>query len=595
MSCNSQDPIVATASTTVLHCELCNREIKGEPFAFDMVLHLKEIEDKDTFGYQCRSCDKFICFECLEKTFNQKNWKEAPCPKCGKSFGPGVVLVKSTMGDRVWKLLEKRQHAFDRGRIPVPFDWKSLYLGFIPMFLALEQPEIFNPPFATVFIIIGALSILLAFASLFWHSPKVLLFRALTTSVIALSMLKLMQELEHIALLGMGFMGWASYRQMREYLCLKARIKSWRKQAQRKSLPGWTNDMAQKQSAGDKTRNVTKEEFADTPLLTYENLLTEKKAQGNHRADDRLREMNSPPNETKYGEHESVSLNGDSYRVSCLEHKFKEELESRSWNSDPLFSKVLDPLNSRNYAKACAEAEILVQRFNDFASLYYWWGKALLATQSFEKARKVLSEGLSKAKEKYLLCSLLGEVAWKSRSLKEAVYWWAQGLHCQESLRERNYGGDVGAYLYLHYVAKGIGLSDYASAFIMRVDQIQLGGIRLSPETSDDLCGLAGTAKNTEVESVLKELVSSYIFPQRRSSVKADPGEVAKLIQQMEEIASRSRDIDRERDTKAANRLGELADLRAIEVLTRVARNCILLDVKWAAEAAIEKIKEANR
>jgi tetratricopeptide (TPR) repeat protein len=279
----------------------------------------------------------------------------------------------------------------------------------------------------------------------------------------------------------------------------------------------------------------------------------------------------------------------DKYFTNCLEQKYKEEDDIRSWDSDPIFQKVLTPLNSGDNATACREAESIVPKFGDFADLYDWWGTALIRMGSYDKARQVLREGIEKSKKKHPLCNQLGEVEWKSRNLRDAVYWWAQGLHCQESLT--NYGGHEGAYLYLHYVSLGFGLSDCAAAFLMRSDQIRPGNIRLNPESSKDLFNLASTAKDSQITEVLKGIVNKHITPQQPKKNKSNTKEVERLIRQVEKIDADSWPSDE--DLAAAEKLGELGDLRAIESLTKAMRH-LSIDLQIAAEEAIKKIKGAK-
>jgi len=73
---------------------------------------------------------------------------------------------------------------------------------------------------------------------------------------------------------------------------------------------------------------------------------------------------------------------------------------------------------------------------------------------------------------------------------------------------------------------------------------------------------------------------------------KADPKEVARLIRQLEE--KNSLDWSSDKNVEAAKRLGELGDPRAIEPLMRAMRD-LSLELQVASEAAINKIKEANR
>jgi len=282
----------------------------------------------------------------------------------------------------------------------------------------------------------------------------------------------------------------------------------------------------------------------------------------------------------------------ETYLRDCLEPRFKEELESRTPDSDPVFRDVLDPLNAGDNAKACSAAEAVVAKFSDFADPYCWWGHALLEMRSFDKAREVLKEGIGKAKSKYPLCELLGEVEWRCRNIKDAVYWWAQALHCHESLGTRGHG--YTAYLYLHYVAEGLGLSDCTRAFLMRVDQMASGQIRLNAETADDLTGLARTTKNSPVPEVLRRLVVRYIVPEKKGTIRADPEEVDRLIRQLEETDERDWRAKMNADVGATEKLGELGDPRALESLTRTTRSPHW-DLARAAEDAIRRIKEANR
>jgi len=231
--------------------------------------------------------------------------------------------------------------------------------------------------------------------------------------------------------------------------------------------------------------------------------------------------QSQPQESSQTSKMQTTSKMDAAYQVECLTRKYREEEETRAWNSDPAFHKVLDPLNAGDNSRACREAEVLAPRFPDFADIYCWWGKALLGMREYDKARVILTAALEKTKQKHSLCSLLGEIDWKARRITDAVYWWAQGMHCQESLSEQRYGGDVGAYLYLHYVADGLRMSDCATAFLMRVDQIQPGKIRLNPEAASDLKSLAQTTRDNQVREVLQQLVSTYIVPQKKVTTKA--------------------------------------------------------------------------
>lgn len=198
------------------------------------------------------------------------------------------------------------------------------------------------------------------------------------------------------------------------------------------------------------------------------------------------------------------------YFERCMEPAFQEEEEPRTWQSEPDFRRILDPLNRGDNASAAQEAETLVARFPDLHAIYSWWGSALTRTGEHGKAREVMQEGLARSKRKFSLCTGLGEAEWKAGNLKEAVYWWAQSLHCQDTIE--NFGGDIDAYLYLYYVAEVAGQMDVAAAFISRVDRIRYGQIRLEPAAADDLQDLAARAKTPGIEAVLLALRDRFLL-----------------------------------------------------------------------------------
>ena len=205
------------------------------------------------------------------------------------------------------------------------------------------------------------------------------------------------------------------------------------------------------------------------------------------------------------------NLSEEAFFKECTTLNFKEEDETRTWSSEPEFSKILDPLNDGKNEIAIKESEKLVRKFSDFDLIYNWWASALLDIKLYEKAREVVQKGLAEAKRKYNLCVKAGEIEWKSGNLKGAVYYWAQAMHCQEPLK--GHGRNESAYLYLHYVAQGLGLSNIAEDFVQRVDQMRAGKIRLDGATSRDLIGISQKESTPELKKVLEELDERYFVP----------------------------------------------------------------------------------
>lgn len=199
---------------------------------------------------------------------------------------------------------------------------------------------------------------------------------------------------------------------------------------------------------------------------------------------------------------------GEQYVKACLKRKYDELPETAAWN-DPVFQKILMPLNSGNNEKAFREAAALSKEYSDFGILYWWWGSALRKMGMLDDARKVMFDALEQVNQKYCLCSGLAEVEWKERNLTTMVYWLAQSMHCQETLSTENYGSLLDSYLHLSYVAKGLGLSKCSEAFLRRVDTINFS-VRLNPSESSDLINLTQSGKKWYIEEVIKGLVRMY-------------------------------------------------------------------------------------
>lgn len=199
-----------------------------------------------------------------------------------------------------------------------------------------------------------------------------------------------------------------------------------------------------------------------------------------------------------------------SYVQRCLEPEFAEGEEPRNWQSDPAFQSVLDSLDAGDLTTAAQQAENFAAQFPDLDLPYDWWAGALLRQRKLDDARKVCRRGLERSRRKYMLCVLLGEVAWEQGVLAEAVYWWAQAVHCQESLRDRT--GENKSYLYLHCVAAGVGEPEVAAAFLQQADSIRPGTItRLDSAAARSLTELTSRQRTPDIREVLTRLRARYL------------------------------------------------------------------------------------
>jgi len=222
-------------------CGICNREMKGEKFAVDLVLRNKNIKDEHVAGYQCQKCRVCVCYECMKNKFNKASWKNTQCPKCGKSFGPLAILLRNDLDEHTKMVMRERQRSFDSGKVTLPADWKSMLIGVVAIGLGVGNAlsfrtqlsvidrvgtsEYLMPPFAVLLFCFGALGIILAMAPLFWHRPEVMLLQAFNSVIIGALCTMLLLAVGLKNLLPIAFFVWVVYRQLSDYLALKARIK----------------------------------------------------------------------------------------------------------------------------------------------------------------------------------------------------------------------------------------------------------------------------------------------------------------------------------------------------------------------------------
>jgi hypothetical protein len=283
-----------------------------------------------------------------------------------------------------------------------------------------------------------------------------------------------------------------------------------------------------------------------------------------------------------------VAADGDPFVLRCLDSAYSEQPEARRWNSLAEHREVLDPLNAGQYAIAAARAEALVPRHPDFHLLYWWRSKALLELGQLSDARAVALQGLARARSKHDLCNLMGCIEWEGGYLGEAVYWWAQGMHGQESLGD--YGQSIESYLHLHYVADGVGATDCAEAFLVRVDCIRAGLIRLDKASAQRLVGLAESNVRLadSVRTVVRELVARYVQP-RGTSAAPPSEELTRTIRRLE--MREELGLSNEEILGSITRLGEIGDPAAIPALTRA----LISSHSSAAAEAIERIRHGSR
>jgi tetratricopeptide (TPR) repeat protein len=279
----------------------------------------------------------------------------------------------------------------------------------------------------------------------------------------------------------------------------------------------------------------------------------------------------------------------------CLIPAFREMPESRHWTEMPDHKRVNDPLNAGDYPKAAAAAKELAKQYPDLDAVYVLWAEALIGMRDLAGARKIAQQGLERSRSKHDLCNVLGKISWNAGALDETVYWWTQGLQCQETLGEsNNFGNDPNTYLYLAEIAHVLGLHDCASALILlRGDCIRSGQIRLGQSTSASIHLLVTSAPSLrdELAIIIEELVGLYVEPLVPRGHRAD--EVSELTRKL--VIGLEQHLDTEEALQIIARLQAMGDLRAIPALRYIEQKSYSARISPAAGAAIGRIQRGSR
>ena len=285
----------------------------------------------------------------------------------------------------------------------------------------------------------------------------------------------------------------------------------------------------------------------------------------------------------------------DQYLAKCLQPNYHELPETRSWRDDPAFNGVLEPLNLGDNMAAAREAQALASRYPDFADLHRWWAKALLNMGSCPRARQVLHDALSRTNQKFPLLTMMAQVELEAGSLRDAVFWWVQALHCQESIE--GFGGDVDAYLHLYYVADEAGLSQLASSLVERADLIQPSRQRLSSTAAASIKRLVSKSDAGLVRAVLEQVGNKYFTPAPQDSSASgqsgEPPDLDEVIHKLETLL-RQYGVGGEEFLAPIKRLGEIGNKRALSILVLVRDQARVIDLREAAEEAIRKISSSS-
>jgi tetratricopeptide (TPR) repeat protein len=201
------------------------------------------------------------------------------------------------------------------------------------------------------------------------------------------------------------------------------------------------------------------------------------------------------------------ALTEDDYVKHCLECEFLHEKEERTSRSNSVISSVLTPLDLGEYSRTIIAGRQILPQFADFDLLYIWIWRAYRATKQYQDAKTILSEGLSKSKRKTLLLTSMGETELDLGNIEAAVYWWSQALAGLSLNPISSY-----AFMFLSYVAKGVGYEGLSQRLLNRSDIIFGERMRLDSEMASRIIALVSKDKKGAIAEVLLGLSKIYFF-----------------------------------------------------------------------------------
>jgi HEAT repeat protein len=161
----------------------------------------------------------------------------------------------------------------------------------------------------------------------------------------------------------------------------------------------------------------------------------------------------------------------DLYVNECFTIEFPETRENRQLLDTAEAQPMIAAQHSGALADSLLHAQRLVMRYPDCHSFYYWQGYLHAELGHLGQSRAILLEGIQKSREKASLYDRLARTEWQSGDLQEAVKWWIRSMVVRTETRNFD---DSDPFLYLSYVAEGLGLSD-ASAKLSQKSKTSLG------------------------------------------------------------------------------------------------------------------------
>jgi hypothetical protein len=228
---------------------------------------------------------------------------------------------------------------------------------------------------------------------------------------------------------------------------------------------------------------------------------------------------------------------GDSYVDRCFDCDWSELDEPRNWKSEPGLGSIRDLYENGHTDAALAQLAEAWSFYSDYDFVYIWKAKLLMNKPA---AVKVLTEGMSKCRQKFYLCRELGDLEYHAKkNLGDAVAWWIRSAVAQLSTR----GPELDApFLYLAYIAGALGDHASQAQLFTIVDRLTQWG-RLNESAANHINSLVAAQGSRSMAVAIRRLCEEFLngapAPQEVDERRSPPSPGAENYRRSIEFARR--------------------------------------------------------
>ncbi|NSW54125.1 MAG: hypothetical protein HPY85_16600 [Anaerolineae bacterium] len=204
---------------------------------------------------------------------------------------------------------------------------------------------------------------------------------------------------------------------------------------------------------------------------------------------------------------------GNAYIDSCFHLSYRQQTETRDWRMIPELADIPALVDRGERGLAMKKIQSALSQYPDFDFPYVWLGQLHLKALKPDAARKSYLDGMEHARSKIALTDQLGQLAWNTGSLAEAVQWWIGSCTCQVIGQMEN----AHPFLMLATIASNAKHKKEAELLFQQCDTIQ--NIRLNERGQQECKTLWKTQGSPTIARAILIFCDVYLR-RKKTSVK---------------------------------------------------------------------------